>query len=207
LGEVAFNLTLILLSLTLAIIGAAVATRLQQRSWNERHWVETREKRTKSALATVESAARLIDKRLYRERRLLWASRREGTDEITAAQKEYQSVLFEWMDNLGRIKAELWHAFGKWAALQFEQNIHDEFVLIGIRIEAKLRGRELGSLAIEEQKLNVLGRTAYEFIYRLLELIAEEQLVGLTDRDAVTFENWNNLSIGFLVKRLFDIGV
>jgi hypothetical protein len=204
-GEVALNLVLILLTLVLAIVGAIVGAWLQRRQWAQQNWEGVREKRTSFAMGTVEEIARLSDHRRYRELRLLWALRRCAADEIASAQKEYLVALFNWMDNFGRIKAELWHSFDRSVVNRFESDIHDKFASIGRRIEAKLRGIERGSLAREELELNELGMTTYAFVDQLLQRITREDLQGLTGRHVVSFENWDNLSVSFLIKRLFGI--
>lgn len=204
-GDAALNFLFLLISLSLAIIGAIVGAWLQHRSWMNQHWEKVREERTKAALLAVEDAAKLIDRRLYRQRRFLWAARRGPSPELTAARQDYQEVIFEWMDNLGRLKAELWLSFDRWTAVRFEGDVHDEFASVGRRIERAVRGGRPTPLGQEERQLDALGRSSYEFIHELLRRVATEDIRGLSGRDQVSFENWNNLSTGFLLRRLFGL--
>lgn len=204
-GEVALDFAFLVLSLGLALLGAVVGAWLQYRSWRQQHWEGLRERKSKVALSTVEGVSQLIDRRLYRQRRFLWSLRRGVPEEILIAQKDYQEAIFEWMDNLGRLKAELWLSFGRWAAVRFEEQIHNSFAKIGQSLEAKARSGIKGSFYTEERALNVLGRTAYEFTHMLLEKVASEELNGLIGRNTISFENWNNLTTSMLLRRLFGL--
>jgi hypothetical protein len=204
-GEVALNLLLLLLSLGLAIVGAFVGAWLQHRSWIHQNWQRIREEKTRIALATVEDAAKLVDRRLYRQRRLLWSLQRRNGADTTVALKDYQDAVAEWMDNLGRLKAELWLSFDRWTAIRFEEEIHDPLARVGRQLERSIRSGLPGALATEERELNRLGRSAYEFIHALLERISSENLNGLVGRDELSYRNWENLSVGFLTRRLFGL--
>lgn len=205
-GELALNLGLLALSLVLAILGAIIGAWFQQRSWRNQHWEELRLQRIAAASRTAQDLSKFIDRRLYRQRRVIWAVRKGGSEQA-AAIEDYREAIFEWMDNLGRMKAELWQSFGRYTAIDFEDRIHDQFALVGRNIEAQIRKGRVNSLAQEEAALNRLGRTSYEFVHNLLSMISSEDLVGLRGRDIVSFENWDNLSTGFLIKRLFGIPV
>src|SRR5665213_298359 len=174
-GEVGVNFIFLILSLGLAVLGAAVGATLQHRSWKHQHWERLRKDRARAALATVERASELIDKRLYRQQRLLWAIRRRDSLEIEAARKEYQSAVYQWMDNLGRTKAELWTSFDRWTAVSFEEQLHDRFARNGRRIEVVLRTGWGTSLSDEEKDLNRLGRSAYQFMQNLLGRIQRKR--------------------------------
>ena len=204
-GEVALNLLLLLLSLGLAILGAFIGAWLQYRSWIHQNWQKLREEKTRVARATVEDAAKLVDRRLYRQRRLLWALQRSDTLETASALAEYQNAVAEWMDNLGRLKAELWLSFDRWTAIRFEEEIHDTFARVGRELETSIRHGRPSVFVKEEKELNRLGRSAYEFIHVLLERISSEDLSGLVGRDELSYRNWENLSTGFLARRLFGL--
>lgn len=94
-GEVLLNFLFLVLSLALAVAGTAVGAWLQHRSWKHQHWEKIRTDRAEAALATVERASALIDKRLYRQRRLLWAIRRGDCTELEAERLEYRTAVFE----------------------------------------------------------------------------------------------------------------
>lgn len=204
-GELAFNLALLALALALAVLGAAVGGWYQQRAWRNQHFQGFRDQRIAAASKITQDIANLIDRRLYRQRRVIWAIRQGEPADVDQALAEYRGAIFEWMDNLGRIKAELWQSFDRCTAIQFEEQIHDRFAAVGRNIEARIRGTRRGALAQEERDLNTLGRSSYEFVHGLLTRISREDLVGLVGRDTVSYSNWDNLSTGFLLKRLFGV--
>jgi hypothetical protein len=204
-GEVVLNFLFLVLSLTLAVVGTAVGAWLQHRSWKHQQWEKLRTERAEAALVTVERASALVDKRLYRQRRLLWAIRRGDPTDLEAERQEYRAAVFEWMDNLGRTKAELWAAFDRWTAVAFERDLHDRFARNGRQLEAALRSGARARLANEERELNKLGKSSYEFMQRLLERIQREDLNGLTGRYELSYRNWENLTSAFLWTRLFGL--
>jgi hypothetical protein len=204
-GEIAINFVFLVLSLSLAVVGTVVGAWLQHRSWKHQQWEKLREDRTQAALATVERASQLIDRRLYRQRRLLWAVRRGLAAEIEVEKDEYRSAVFQWMDNLGRTKAELWVSFDQWTAISFEDQLHDPFARNGARIERALRTRQGTRLSEEERELNRLGRSSYEFMQQLLGRIQREEINGLVGRYELSYRNWENLTSGFLLARLFGL--
>lgn len=199
------DLVPIIFAIALAILGAIIGAWLQHRNWHRQRSEELREERTQRALSVAENIARLVDRRLYRQRRLLWALQRGDLDEIAVARQDYKDAVFEWMDNLGRIKAELWSSFDQHTATSFERQVHDKFAKIGREIEAAIRSSADNKLVQEEKKLNVLGYSSYRFVHSLLERISDENINGLSGKDSISFDNWNNLSSLVLLKRLFGL--
>jgi hypothetical protein len=153
----------------------------------------------------VKRASELIDRRLYRQRRLLWAIRRGDAEEIETERREYRSAVFNWMDSLGSLKAELWAGFDRWTAINFEAELHDRFARNGARLELALRTGQGTSLNYEERDLNSLGRSSYEFTQRLLGRIQREELNGLLGHFELSYDNWENLNSTFLLARLFGL--
>lgn len=205
-SDITVNLLFLVLSLGLAALGAAVGGWLQHRNWQHQHWQQIRNERTKAALPVVERAAALVDKRLYAQRRFLWSLRSGDDAEIAAALADYRIAIKEWMENLGRTKAELWNAFDKYTAVSFEQIIHDRFASNGRSLESRYKDRKFGGLASEEKELNKLGKRAYEFSQSLLDRIGKEDINGLEGRNKLSFDNWENLSTSYLFNRLLGLG-
>jgi hypothetical protein len=204
-SELVISLALVAFSVLLTVVGALLGAAYQQRNWRFQNFEQFRQQRLSQASKTVDGLSKLIDRRLYRQRRLLWAVRSGDQSELSEALQNYREILFEWMDSLGQIKAELWLSFDKYTAIRFEEEVHDRFAALGRQIEHVIRTKSRSLLVQEERRLNVLGRSSYEFVHQLLRRISQEDLSGLTGRDHISFENWDNLSTGYLVKRLFGI--
>ncbi|RZJ45294.1 MAG: hypothetical protein EON87_07880 [Brevundimonas sp.] len=204
-SDVTVNLLFLALSLVLAALGAAVGGWLQHRSWQHQHWQQMRSERTRAALPVVERAAMLVDKRLFAQRRFLWTLRGGDQTDIAAALTEYRHAVKDWMENLGRTKAELWNAFDKDTAISFEEILHDKFAANGRKLESRYRSGERGGLSAEERELNKLGKRAYEFSQTLLDRISKEEINGLSGHNRLSFQNWENLSSTYLVSRLLGL--
>ena len=204
----AFALSALFLAIgsALAALTAIIAAKLAHQNWQNQHWEQKREERRTAALATVNTLSLLVDRRLYRQRKFLWALRRGNEKSLEAARLEYAAVVAEWMENLGRMKASLWADFDRYTMIDFEERIHDEFARIGKSLEAGFRNKRLRNLYTEESDLNRLGKTSYEFSNELLQRINAEDISGLRGRWSLDYENWDNLSSCFLLSRLFDLG-
>ena len=83
------------------VAGGWWATRLQDRSWVRQNDVRLRESENERAGVACQDLTVLLDRRLYRMQRLLWAAD-EGSDEsgLERRRQEYLDVLFAWNDRL-----------------------------------------------------------------------------------------------------------
>lgn len=204
-SDITLNLLFLALSLLLAAMGAAVGGWLQHRSWRHQHWQQVRNERTRAALPVVERASVLVDKRLFAQRRFLWALRSGDQEDIDSALSEYRQAVKDWMENLGRTKAELWNAFDKYTAISFEEILHDKFAANGRKLESRYRSGGNGGLRDEEYELHKLGKRSYEFSQDLLDRIGREEINGLSGHNRLSFQNWENLSSTYLISRLLGL--
>ncbi|MFN7111055.1 MAG: hypothetical protein ACK4M2_05410 [Brevundimonas sp.] len=205
-SDFGLNALFLVIGTLLAALTAIIAARLAHQNWQNQNWEQKREERRTAALSTVSTISHLIDRRLQRQRRFLWALRRKNPDDRESARLEYALAVTEWMDNLGRSKAALWADFDRYTMVSFEEDVHDEFARIGRSLEAAYRTGRPKPLIDEERDLNKLGRLTYEYTSDLLKKISSEDIRGLRDRWALTYENWDNLSSSYLLSRLFDLG-
>jgi hypothetical protein len=204
-GDFILNFLFLILSLILAAVGAAVGAWLQHRSWIHQQWEKLRANRTQAALETVKYASELIDRRLSRQRQFLWALQQGDLSTLHDAQREYRVAVCKWMENLGRIKTELWAAFGELTVISFESDIHDSFAQNGRSLEREFRNKGSVNLYEHDRFLDRFGRLSYEHMRDLLNRIQREEINGLTGRYKLSYQNWNNLSSAFLWKRLFGL--
>lgn len=205
-SDFGLNALFLVIGALLAAMTAVVAARLAHQNWQNQNWEQRRDERRTGALATVSTVSHLIDRRLYRQRKFLWALRSAKPDEIEAAREAYAIVVAEWMENLGRSKAALWSDFDRTTMIEFERDIHDSFARIGRSLEGSYRSGVAERLGREEADLNALGRTAYEFTANLMKRINSEDISGLRGRWELSYDNWDNLSSSHLLSRLFDLG-
>jgi hypothetical protein len=130
------------------IVGGWWASRLQQRSWNRQNDLRLKEDENQRAAAACHEVTALLDKRLYRMRRLHWAIAEynhdtRGEDLLGARLKDYDEVLYEWNDRLNVNLAILGSYFGP-AARQYLYALYEQFRNVGARLEAMIRGVRKG---------------------------------------------------------------
>lgn len=204
--DLLLNTLFLSIAIALSILGAIFGAWFQQRNWRHQHREQLRQERRAAALTLVEDLSNLMDRRLYRQRRFIWALRSGHKERICRAITEYNEALFDWNDNYGRIKARLWSLFDRGEFLRFEDEIHNRFQKAGAIIEEVANKMvPISALAAQERELNRLGYQCQLMMKSLLERIAKERLAGLQDQLTVSHDNWDNLSDVFLIKRLFGL--
>ena len=100
-----------------SVLGGLLGYMFQNRAWKNQQKAQQREQDRQQALRTFEEVSQLLDKRLYRMRRLYWAARsralgRGDKAELASALANYREVLVEWNDNLNRTLALVHTYFG-----------------------------------------------------------------------------------------------
>ena len=118
------------------VLGGLLGFWFQSRAWSHQHEAQQRDQEYDQALHTFEDVSTLLDKRLYRMRRLYWAARRNADtrvdrDAVSAARDAYVEVLFTWNDNLNRNLALTQTYFGTATRLSLEHDILAEYAAIG----------------------------------------------------------------------------
>src|SRR5687768_1913571 len=100
------NLVGIILGFALTTVaGGWWAAKLQERSWARQNDVRLRESENERAGMACQELMSLLDRRLYRMHRLLWAATTSGdkerpSPELERRRQEYVDVLFAWNDRL-----------------------------------------------------------------------------------------------------------
>ena len=121
------------------LIGGWWATRLQNRSWEHQNERRKHEEESRRASEACDDLSRLLDKRLYRMRRLYWsiaAANRspEDVEAMEARLDDYNSVLYEWNDRLNANLALLGSHFGT-AARAYLFDLYERFREVGRKLE------------------------------------------------------------------------
>jgi hypothetical protein len=119
------------------------------------------------AFTTFEAVSRILDKRLWRARNLVWASQ-DGADsaEIARRRAAYRDAVNEWNESLNRNLALVEKYFGLKQRGELEIAISD-----GLRIiNAELRNKDVSSKQLIE-RINTLNSTIYAFDVQLLQMV------------------------------------
>jgi len=130
-----------------SVAGGALGYWFQRRAWahqheiqlrdeEHQHEVQRREEEHQRALETFEEVSQLLDRRLYRMRRLYWAARdmaagRGGQERLATARADYRAVLAEWNDNLNRNLALIETYFGAPTRNVMSGQIYEGFAVSG----------------------------------------------------------------------------
>jgi hypothetical protein len=150
----------------------------------------------------------LLDRRLYRMRRVYWFARRLArapgdTGELDKARLGYQAVLENWNDNLNRLLALVQTHFGRPLRERLQAELYDTYAAIGEELDHFVREvsvAERDSVRVRPVGLRLTDLSHRVFAFNLLLLAAlEHERVGRNcdDRTAVP---WRPLPIRFGVE-------
>jgi hypothetical protein len=118
------------------VLGTIVAQNVQDRSWRFQRDAEHRDREVDAATKVFDDVSRLMDRRLYRTRQVLWALQGNIPEaDTTARWADYRAVLYEWNDALNRNLALVERYFGVDMRNELEGHIHNGLRTIGEQLE------------------------------------------------------------------------
>ena len=144
------------------VAGGWWAARLQERSWARQNDVRLREAESERAGTACQDLMLLLDRRLYRMQRLMWAATVDsasgvGDDEIERRRQEYVEVLFAWNDRLNTNLSVIGSYFGDDARISLD-GLYEDFARVGKEVEAVVRAARSG-----ENASDIVNRVAPQF--------------------------------------------
>jgi hypothetical protein len=148
------------------LLGFVFQRRHARYQWLRARW----EKELGEAQAVFEEVSRLLDRRLYRTRQLLWSFDREA-EARDGRLADYRTVVTEWNDNINRILALLAIHFTDELRNGIDSEIGAKFVAIGRSLEQAIRSESKVDTDKLEQRLNQLAGQVYNYNLRLLKEI------------------------------------
>jgi peptidoglycan hydrolase-like protein with peptidoglycan-binding domain len=169
-----------------SVLGGLLGYLFQGRTWAHQHEVQQRDQERQQALKTFEEVSRLLDRRLYRMRRLYRAARIRalGTGdkgELALAQAGYHEVLFEWNDTLNRTLALVETYFGSRIRERLERDVYEGFATLGWGLEEIVRMVS----AAEDKRIEVptfgylvsrLSGRVYQLNVDMLDLLENDRI-------------------------------
>lgn len=177
-----------------SVVGGWWAARLQQRSWDRQNDLRLQEDERERAAGVSQDLAALLDKRLYRMRRVYWAVDGHQTGSVTmealdARLSDYNDVLYEWNDKLNANLALLGSYFGP-AARTYLYDLYERFRVIGAKLEEAARTARSGGDVLsllraldsefEGWKQGSLNQRIYDLSLAMMSQLRE----GLVGRNA-----------------------
>lgn len=175
------------------LVGGWWASRLQDRSWDRQNRLRLEEEERERAADVCRELSALLDKRLYRMRRLYWAivGYAEGHVDsamLEARRKDYDDVLYQWNDVLNTNLAVVGSHFGE-AARTYLNRLYEHFRRIGNQLEQGLhavrRGEDLAGF--EQLDSEFEGRDSWSLnsnVYDLVFTMMSQLREGLVGRAA-----------------------
>jgi hypothetical protein len=171
-----------------------LGTWLQRGTWKRQNDVQLRQDELRHADSVCQQVSKLLDKRLYRMRRLYSALASdlglpERSERIQACLKEYDDVLYEWNDGLNLNLALMGAYFGAEARDWLHFQIYEQFKQAGseledyylrsVRSDPALRRRPEASLPEIRAHLDLLGNQVYQLGFFMMTQIRDGK-VGRT---------------------------
>ena len=198
-------------SLIVPIILGIVAYLLQNRSWWRQNKENTINRTVDAAVSVNVDLSRLIDQRLFFQRRLVWAlidkaNNRCDKERMENSHKNYDQSVVDWNKEFTKCKTMIDVYFGDRYMLRFEEEIHGEFVRVGQRIEHYMNSsKNLSILTDCNDRLNRHGRTCFIFSKALTGMIKDRDVGSLPIEDKMYLSKPENMSYFYLIKRLCGI--
>jgi len=164
------------------VLGGFLGVYLQQRSWAHRFKVERATEERDRAVQVFEEISRLLDRRLYRMRRLAWTLEREHSRPLSErGQKtlsDYDAVLFDWNDTINRNLALLERYFGNERRDDLDNEIGALMGSVGAALESgvRLENSVEVDLAGVQFDLDRLADLIYAYNVELIRSIQEGRL-------------------------------
>ena len=126
------------------VLGGILGSWLQQRAWNRQREAQLSEEELRRADDVCQKISQLMDKRLYRMLRLLYAFQSaarqpDSTDIIKRRLEEYDAVLYEWNDHLNLNLPLIGTYFGETARVWPDQKIYESYRQAGVELEVVYR--------------------------------------------------------------------
>lgn len=144
-----------------------------------------REAESERAGATCQELMLLLDRRLYRMLRLLWAAGGTDAAELEKRRLEYLEVLFSWNDRLNTNLSLVGSYFGD-EARAYLDSLYEDFKRVGRSVEAAMRAAKAGedtkqlvedvALEFEGRQPGSLNDRVYQFVLMLMGQLREGQV-------------------------------
>jgi hypothetical protein len=201
--------------LLITLVGGIFVHRLQHRNWIRQQRIGSQEKLIIELKVLFAELDALLSKRLYRERRLLWALRRANEEGLKTALAQYDEVIQDWNEKRNSFQIRLVRVVSVSLAQEFEDHISRKLISIGGELERQTRNaltnnRKRGwqnSLTDLEIELKTLSRSVYEFLRTIYARLQREQdelyAVDKFQRMPQTEHELGYVSSWFLLKTLF----
>jgi hypothetical protein len=159
-----------------SVLGGALGYVFQARSWRHQRRASSFDTERAAATKVFEGLSSLMDRRLYRMRKLMWAIHQKPGDKnsIESAMSEYRAILYEWNDGINKQRALVQRYFGPGPAKHLETFIYEGFARLGEALEHEYRLVDDDTMPLRSSigsELTTLSDRIYEMNVHMITLI------------------------------------
>jgi hypothetical protein len=174
------------------VLGGLLGSWLQQRTWDHQRKADLSDRELEKADSVCQEISKLLDKRLYRMLRLYYALRSarntgyaEAKDTAQARLRDYDSLLYEWNDQLNLNLALIGAYFGQAARDWLHFEVYELCQTIGSELEALYRHViHQVPLTVNADDIEVHLSALNEQVYRLGVFMMTQLRGGYVGRSA-----------------------
>jgi hypothetical protein len=174
------------------VLGGLLGSWLQQRTWDHQRTANLSDRELEKADSVCQEISKLLDKRLYRMLRLYYAlrsARNSGSTQAKEAARarlgDYDSLLYEWNDQLNLNLALIGSYFGQTARDWLHFEIYELCQIIGSELEALYRHViDQVPLTVNVDDIELHLSTLNEQVYRLGVFMMTQLREGYVGRSA-----------------------
>ena len=154
------------------IVGGYLTNSWQSNSANIQRQKEQANHAIQEATKIFEEISRLMDKRLYRMRRInMGMGSDTKNEEMNKRWDAYRSTLFEWNENLNRNLALIQMYFGQDARNILEHEIQSRYIKFGAMLES---ARDSNGNSSSYKKRNIVADELNNYIYQFDLILIEK---------------------------------
>ena len=126
------------------------------------------------ATAVFEEVSRMLDRRLYRTRVVVWALKDNKSEaNIKVAREEYKKAIADWNENLNRIFSLIEYSFGAEQRTTLESVLAEHLRSIHIDIDTCLTDRKSCDPKKIDDKINDFNPQIYAFDAKILSFLKD----------------------------------
>lgn len=166
------------------VAGGFIGYYVQHISWKSDNITKLYQTEIYNANQVFEDISKLMDKRLYRTRRLIWGSMGGKEIIILERRNNYREFLIEWNDNLNRNLARIHRYFGEDMRVEFENDISKYFVSLDSKIGLSLKRKDYKNMSKLNDEVNEFNPKIYNYNIKMLKAIQSGRVGIFLDKRA-----------------------
>jgi len=154
------------------VLGTVLMNKYQEHARIEAERTTRFQAELSRATAVFEEVSRMLDRRLYRTRVVVWTLKDNKSEaDIKAAREEYQKAMADWNENLNRIFSLIEYSFGAEQRTTLESVLTEQLRSIHTDINACFTDRKSCDPKKIDNKINDFNPQIYAFDAKILSFL------------------------------------